>query len=124
MQVDMKKSIKEGTDQLEAAKKAARMMAKNMEKYGKVIKDKMPTIEGDNIPNLNGSEIDDGMPIIGSDICNDTLSEGGAKKKCMGTKKRITKRRRKAQQNVYPLILLWYYINHSSANVYVHTVEQ
>eukprot|EP00957_Ditylum_brightwellii_P183103 13946126-Ditylum_brightwellii.AAC.1 len=38
---------KEGMDQLEAAKKAARKMAKDMDKDGKAGKDEMPTIEGD-----------------------------------------------------------------------------
>eukprot|EP00957_Ditylum_brightwellii_P029324 2216863-Ditylum_brightwellii.AAC.1 len=55
-------------------------MAKDMDNNRKAGNDKMPTIEGDDIPNLDGLAIDDDMPIIGSDICNDTLAEGDAKR--------------------------------------------
>eukprot|EP00957_Ditylum_brightwellii_P100899 7690075-Ditylum_brightwellii.AAC.1 len=48
----------------------------------------MPTIEGDDIPSHDVLAKDDDMPMIGDDICKNTLAEGDDKKKSMGTKKK------------------------------------
>eukprot|EP00957_Ditylum_brightwellii_P056572 4288555-Ditylum_brightwellii.AAC.1 len=47
MHADLEKTIKDGMDQLGAAKKVARKMAKDMDKDRKAGEDEMPTIEGE-----------------------------------------------------------------------------